>query len=317
MKTLNVLKEKGGVTLLKNYFHHHVLLYAVFQLLLTGKSRKGLEFLRQGVYLKVHQREQKNIAKKLEGVSKSLPSREGTTFIKTKKYVWVCWLQGIESAPDLVKKCFQSLQENLKDREIILITTENLREYTDMPLWIMKKYEQGLITHTHFSDLLRIELLCRYGGTWIDATVFCSGGNIPSYMLDSDLFMFQVLKPGSDGRYTSISSWFITSSPNNRILLTVRELLWDYWKKHDKLYDYFLLHSYISIVADYYKEDWKKMIQYPNSMPHILLLMLFEEFNQEKWDAVTSVCPFHKLTYKNSTEEATRPNTYYQYIMNK
>ena len=34
--------------------------------------------------------------------------------------------------------------------------------------------DSGQITKTHLSDLLRLELLIRYGGTWIDATVFCT-----------------------------------------------------------------------------------------------------------------------------------------------
>ncbi len=118
-------------------------------------------------------------------------------------------------------------------------------------------------------------------------------------------------------RFISLSSWFLTAKPNNKILLMTRALLWDYWKDNDSLLDYFLLHHFISIVADYYKSDWDKMILFPNSLPHLLLLHLFDSFNQEKWDAVTSVCPFHKLAYKRSAEEMARPNTYYQYIMNK
>ena len=222
----------------------------------------------------------------------------------------------MENAPELVQRCFRTLEDNLKDREIVLITSSNLMEYTDFPKYILEKYEKGLITHTHFSDLLRVELLCRYGGTWIDATVFCSGGDIPSYMLDSELFMFQNLKPGADGSVLNISSWFMTSCANNKIMLAVRALLWEYWKKNNRLIDYFLLHHFVVMVGERYTDDWNRIVQFPNSFPHILLLMLFEEFNQEKWDAVTNVCPFHKLAYKRSKEEMEKKGTYYKHIMN-
>ena len=308
------LKKQGGMKLIKDFWHAGVLGYAVLQILLTGRSQKSLELLRYGAYLKIN----KKLKKKYSVVIKhydvsfsdsSLPQEHSNR-------VWVSWMQGMENAPALVQRCYRSLQENLKDREIILITSENLREYTDMPSWVLDKYEKGLITHTHFSDLLRLELLCKHGGTWIDSTVFCSGGEIPAYMLDSDLFMFQNLKPGADGSTLNISSWFMTACANNKVLMAVRELLWEYWKKEDRLIDYFLVHHFIMMALEYYKEDWQKMVQYPNSMPHILLLMLFEPFNQEKWDAVTSVCPFHKLAYKRSKEEMEKKGTYYKHIMN-
>lgn len=307
------LKKQGGMKLIKDYWNAGVLGYAVCQLLLTGISQKSLELIRYGTYLRIN----KILKTKYYYAIKNFDATYSDVSLPKKhiNMVWVSWMQGMENAPALVQRCYRSLQKNLKDREIILITSENLQEYTDMPSWIMEKYEKGLITHTHFSDLLRLELLCRHGGTWIDSTVFCSGDNIPLYMLNSDLFMFQNLKPGADGSTLNISSWFMTACANNKVMLAVREMLWEYWKKEDRLIDYFLLHHFIMIALEYYKDDWKKMVQFPNSLPHILLLMLFEEFNQEKWDAVTSICPFHKLSYKHSTELLEKEGTYYKYIM--
>ena len=41
----------------------------------------------------------------------------------------------------------------------------------------MEKWEKGRIPAAMFSDLLRVELLIKYGGTWIDSTVLCTGVN--------------------------------------------------------------------------------------------------------------------------------------------
>lgn len=310
---LDIYRKQGGSKLLKDYWRAGVFFYACFQILLTGFSKKSLEIVRLGVHLKIRNKLRKKYMYVLKQFDAEYSKQRKQS--EPSKKVWVCWMQGIENAPLLVQQCYRSIQENLKDREIVLITSENLSDYTNMPTWIMKKYEYGTITHTHFSDLLRIELLCRYGGTWIDATVFCSNGNIPKYMLDSDLFMFQNLKPGADGSILNISSWFMTSCAYNKMLLAVRELLWEYWKTNNRLVDYFLLHHFISIVSEYYVDDWKKMIQYPNSFPHVLLLMLFEPFDKEKWEAVTSVCPFHKLAYKRTAKDMAKKGTYYEYIM--
>lgn len=309
---LQTFNKVGGMSLLKEYAKNGVLPYVCLQLSISGFSKKSLEIVRNGVSLKIYHKLRKRYKKALDEFDNNYQELQQTH----SKKVWVCWMQGMENAPELVQRCFRSLEDNLKDREIVLITSSNLEQYTDFPKYILEKYKKGLITHTHFSDLLMVDFLCRYGGTWIDATVFCSGGDIPSYMLDSELFMFQNLKPGADGSVLNISSWFMTSCANNKIMLAVRALLWEYWKKEDRLIDYFLVHHFIMMAQEYYKEDWKKMVQYPNSMPHILLLMLYDDFNQKKWDAVTSVCPFHKLTYKSTAEELAKEGTYYKYIMN-
>ena len=309
---IQTFNKVGGISLLKEYARNGVLPYVCLQLAISGFSKKSLEIVRNGVSLKIYHKLRKRYKKALDEFDNNYQELQQTQ----SKKVWVCWMQGMENAPELVQRCYRSLKDNLKDREIVLITSSNLEQYTDFPKYILEKYKKGLITHTHFSDLLRVELLCRYGGTWIDATVFCSGGDIPSYMLDSELFMFQNLKPGADGSVLNVSSWFMTSCANNKIMLAVRALLWEYWKKEDRLIDYFLVHHFIMMAQEYYKEDWKKMVQYPNSMPHILLLMLYDDFNQKKWDAVTSVCPFHKLTYKSTAEELAKEGTYYKYIIN-
>ena len=36
--------------------------------------------------------------------------------------VWVCWLQGEENAPELIKKCISSIKENAVNREVIIFT---------------------------------------------------------------------------------------------------------------------------------------------------------------------------------------------------
>lgn len=147
--------------------------------------------------------------------------------------IWVCWLQGMESAPVLVKVCFRSLLHHLKDRELILLTEENIAQYVTLPDDIEKKRRDGIIPMAHYTDMLRLELLIKYGGTWIDATVFCTGCPAEnaemaemitnkdcmnlSDMMDADLFFFQQLRKG-ETRFLGISNWFITSCSDNWVL---------------------------------------------------------------------------------------------------
>ena len=59
-----------------------------------------------------------------------------------KKPVWVCWWQGVEKMPDVVKACYNRVNEvfNTSISEVVLITAENFEKYISVPLYIIEKY---------------------------------------------------------------------------------------------------------------------------------------------------------------------------------
>ena len=93
------------------------------------------------------------------------------------KPIWFCWLQGFDNAPEIVHACYNSIKRNIPDREIEVIDNENWQEFVELPDYIIKKWEKGRNPAALFSDLLRLELLIKYGGTWIDSTELCTGFN--------------------------------------------------------------------------------------------------------------------------------------------
>lgn len=310
-KFAQLFKKVGGKEILRQYKQGHVLFFALVQSVLQGFSKKSLEIVR----LSVNNRVLKKLRKKYRASIAQFQSDHTPQPKETSGKVWVCWFQGMENAPALVQTCYDSLRENLPGREIILLTEDNYKDYVTFPEHIQQKIDTGVITRTHLSDLLRLELLIRYGGTWVDATVFCSGNNIPAYMLDSDLFLFQNLKPGLDGHATCISSWFMTACTNHPILLLTRHLLYDYWQKNDKMQDYFLLHDFFQLAIEAYPAEWNKVVPFSNSTPHILLLRLFEPYDEQLWNAAKAQTPFHKLSYKFSDSDAQAAGTYYERII--
>lgn len=306
-----IFEKQGGMQLLKQYWQGGAFFTAVGTFLLLGKSRTALEILRLSAELKIKQKLYRKYRFILEAFDRnynsSLP-HEGSD------KVWICWFQGMENAPDIVRKCFESVQRNLSDKEIVLLTEENIGEYVTFPKHIQEKYEAGIITKTHMTDLLRLELLIRYGGMWLDATVFCSGNDIPDYYFDSDLFFYQCLKPGRDGHSSYISSWLMSAKTNNKILMAVRDLCYEYWKHNDSMWDYFLLHDFMAIVLDTYQDDWEKVVPSDNAAPHVLLLRLFEQYDERMWNAIQAQTPFHKLTYKFREDQTKIDGTYYNVI---
>lgn len=226
--------------------------------------------------------------------------------------IWMFWSSGEESAPPIARKCIASIRENLPDREVVVLSEETYRDYVTFPSFIQEKIDRGEMMKAHMADLLRLELLIRYGGTWIDATVFCPGGKIPAYMLDSDLFLFQDLKPGFDGHCQRISNWMITARAGNPVLKLTRALLYEYWREHRKCEDYFIFHHFFEMAIDAYPEEWARVIPFSNAAPHILLLRLFEPYDDAVWEAVREMTPFHKLSYKFDEAKTQIPGTYYQ-----
>lgn len=308
-------KKQGGLNLIKQYYESGVLKTAVGEFLLLGKEKKALEILRLSVQYKAKKRLEKQFKKQIKYFDEMYKDKE---IHETSNKVWVCWFQGLDNAPELVKRCYASLQENLTDREIILITSENMNDYVKFPKYILEKWEKGYITHTHMTDLLRLELLIRYGGMWIDSTVLCTRKReeIPEYYFNSDLFFYQILKPGRDGQAQLMSSWLMSAKTNNRILIMTRYLCYEYWKKNTKMIDYFLLHDFMSIALEHNQNDWNNIIPCDNATPHILLLRLFEQYDEYLWKAIIDQSPFHKLSYKFDEEQKRIKDTFYQHIIN-
>lgn len=312
MNLRKILKKQGGINLIRQYWRGGALFTAVVEFMLLGKSNTSLEILRNAAALKIKQKLEKKYSHKIIEIEKRYKEQN----IKIERKVWVCWFQGMENAPEIVRRCYTSIIENI-DREVILLTEDNYRDYVSFPRKIQAKIDCGIIRDAHMSDLLRLELLQKYGGTWIDATVFCCSKDIPDYMLDSDLFLFQSLKPGKDGQASTISNWFLTAKPNQKFIFIIRELLYDYWKNNNEVVDYFIFHDFFQILIEWYPKEWNRVVPFSNSVPHILLLRLFDEYNDDIWNAVTAMTPFHKLSYKFESSEMQKPNTYYQKIMKK
>ena len=170
---------------------------------------------------------------------------------KRSSKVWTCWLQGFEHAPELVKACQASMKQWLTDREIIQLDYNNYTDYVTLPDDIVQKYEKGYIPPALFSDLLRLELLIQYGGTWMDASILCTSGRDVEATMNCDLFMYQTKGQGAY-RFRGASNWFITSCCNNKLLMVLRDVLFRYWREYSVTLDYYMFHDFFYAIAQLY-----------------------------------------------------------------
>lgn len=231
--------------------------------------------------------------------------------------IWTCWLQGEEQAPPIVKKCLASIRRHSGGREVIVITEKNMWQYVSFPDYILKKKEKGIITNTHFSDILRIYLLALNGGIWMDATTYMTG-DLPDYIANSPLFCYKI-HPGNTG-IIKMSSWFIVAKRNHELIVRTQQMLEDYWERHNHLCHYFLFHMLFSIACDEsfprMARHWRSIPYFNTAIPHTLLSELPEPYTPERWEQIKALSPVHKLTWKISPEHLTRPGTFLQWILN-
>lgn len=307
MKVWRKIIQFGGRELVMEYVRKGVLLDAIGQFLLVVLGRKTLGQADAAL--------RKKIAPKLREeflpVLKMAAKKYDSVLLEHKRSnkVWFCWLQGLDQAPDLVKMCHASLKRYLKDKEIVVLTSENIHEYVSFPQFIMEKYQKGIIDRTKMSNLIRIELLIKYGGSWIDSTVFCTSGNYPKGILDCDLFVFQLVRKDYSG-FSGLSNWFITASTNNRLLLILREMHYEYWRRYNCVIDYFFFHLFFVMIAKEYPGEVENMPKQSNRYPLLLGTKLAEDYDEEWMKKLCQWTCFHKLSYRLKGNP-DRPGTFY------
>jgi Capsular polysaccharide synthesis protein len=139
--------------------------------------------------------------------------------------VWILWLQGIENAPLVVRRCQRTWSALNPTWEVVTLDSRCLQEWLDNETLECIK---GLLPAQQ-SDMIRLELLARYGGVWADATTWCVApldSWLPDYMT-SGFFAFHSL-----GNAFLLSSWFLASEPENLLAERLRWTLRSYWNGH-------------------------------------------------------------------------------------
>ena len=164
--------------------------------------------------------------------------------------IYFCWLQGEENLPPIVRCCYNSLKQNAGHYKIVFVDEKNFSDYVDIAPHIMEKFRAGKISRTHFSDILRINLLERYGGLWLDATVLVTEPLENYKNLLAKIYFTQRFHGEKNYRNTSALNvaygrWSGnmqgSSVLHNPLFAFAKEIFNDYWLNFDEMIDYFLI----------------------------------------------------------------------------
>ena len=308
-------KQFGGLRLARGYIKMglgHVVALNVIKMFLGIKTRDEAYSVISSITNKKLQERYKDFILKRKYYYDSLD------FVhEHSSFVWTGWLQGFDNAPKLVKACVESMKQNLAGRKIMLISMDNYRDYIDLPNDIVEKFKAGMIPPASFSDLLRLELLIKYGGTWMDATVLCTrGGDISAdKVMDCDLFVFQTIV-GNDKRLHGISNWFMTSCSNNRHLIVLRDVLMQYWRDYDCCLDYYIMHHFFMSIANLFPNEIAKMPRVNRLIPLRLMNRMGDRYDENWMKQLLLQTCFHKLNYRLSKKVLNDPDNFYHVLVN-
>jgi hypothetical protein len=146
--------------------------------------------------------------------------------IKNSKYeipriIWTHW-DNMESAPLLIKNILELRESKLKDWEIHVLTNSNIDQYINKDVY-PKNY--NMLMPSQKSDWIRLYLLNKYGGLWLDAGIIINNEIEFNKIYDTSvLYQSELTGFYLDGSIvnndptTFYESWYIMAPKNSRII---------------------------------------------------------------------------------------------------
>ncbi len=231
--------------------------------------------------------------------------------IKVFDPVWVYWNTGIENAPPIVKKCYDSIKR-YSNREVVLLNDGNVGRYIQLPEYIENKKKEHHISLAGYTDLMRFALLEHFGGIWIDSTVYLTE-NIPEQILDSDFFAFRNAL-GLLENPVLYPAWFLRAKQHNDVIRKIRNVAFAYWKHENHIIEYLLPNLIITQVLKLNPSVEKEMPYLNSDYSEYLVKLLGDLYSIDKWNWITDLTGIHKLTYKLDPS-IDKNDSFYRWIL--
>ena len=215
------------------------------------------------------------------------------------RIIWIMWWQGEESAPEIVKMCIASIRRNANGAIVTMVSKENYRDYVELPEYVLKKHEAGIISFAHLADIMRVFLISQYGGLWLDATIYVSRP-IPHDIYKKDFYSLHSIHyktpfVADDRFYTFV----LGGRSSSKIFEFEKDFFSEYCKEHDVMIDYYLLDY--SIMYQYFnmadvRSEIDNLEETSESL-YDLVNMLNDPYNEKKMNLTLSQNLFSKLKW--------------------
>lgn len=215
--------------------------------------------------------------------------------------IWIFWWQGEETMPPVVRSCYKSVLKNAEKHPVILITENNITEYVEIPQYIYEKIRDRKMTLTHFSDILRENLLYKHGGIWMDATIYMTAP------FSKEMYKYEYYSIKGAFEEWEWTGFFQATGKGNVFAKAVSHLFNCYWKEHDCLISYLLIDCFLAVARKHSPVIDQMIKDLPQKDASIFLLndqYLDKTYDVDEMEALSNKTNLHKLSYKYKHDSA-------------
>ncbi len=134
--------------------------------------------------------------------------------------IWTYW--DSDPLPPFIEQCISTWYEHNPDFEIHVLNKNNLHEFLskkeirDIETW---KYNDS---NQRFSDLVRLTVLPKYGGVWLDASIVCYESFNWIHEENSECLVYSI-KELAPPEAPMLESWFIACTKGNEFVSAWRD----------------------------------------------------------------------------------------------
>lgn len=228
--------------------------------------------------------------------------------VERRSTIWTYWAQGWDDLPAVVTTCHRRLRE-LGGSDVVPLDAVSAAELVRIPADI-DAIEMG---HAARSDLLRLELLGRFGGTWIDATCFVTQDPRPHLAaLGADGF-FAFEKAGS-----TLATWLMVSEPDGYLVRMARSALHTYLREHKEWSYYFLLHYVFEALVlcdEEFQRLWTRSPRLKLVAPTAFMRHRTEPVDQLDLESLFGESFVQKLSYRYIDDALKIPGSFMNHLL--
>lgn len=182
---------------------------------------------------------------------------EESPYDSSQKNIFVYWNKPLDEAPFVVKTCFSRLKSLFQDYKIILLNDQNLNKYISLNKRILDLKRKGILSIQTFSDILRVNLLNKYGGFWVDSTIFFPKRiELDQQLKNQSFYSLNYVKDNKQKVKPSISkdmtwcAFFLGARKGSPVIRFLVSAFDKYYLDHDFRIDYFLIDFLIQLAKE-------------------------------------------------------------------
>lgn len=147
------------------------------------------------------------------------------------KILWTYW-HSLEKMPEFVRKCIETWRVHNPDYVINVVTSKTFSKYVGFEESYRIKHWKFMDSAQRMSDLVRLALLSKYGGIWLDASCVCYESFNWVQVYKESVIMYKIPEIGVP------ESWFIACTRENEYIQRVNKEFREEIPKFDSIDEY-------------------------------------------------------------------------------